>query len=372
MVLVWLAGGALILVAAIWGVSVVIMKAKGGALPVDNDRDINDRYFAHSLRHLLGPALEPEWGRLTPEGWFLGYAVMHRKEERIALYRSDLRLERKPYPVAAIIVTGDLVIPDGVTIECDLWCLGDVTVGKRCSLRALAAEGSIRIGALSTVNRWVDAGRRLYLEAGIIVVNTASAGEELVMETGFRGAKLSAPLVRIASGQFSAAWEAAHERLSVYRMLREQYGTPATLVRNEKDPDWIQAHSACTEGRFWTGPGTVLLHDLVVRDVLEVGEDSVIAGSLHVEGRCLLGRRAMVTGNLSCKHLTMQSGAVVGGSVQVDGDAILEEGAIVGLLPDAGGLAVTGSLQLNEAVAVTGRVQANGRLMAGRGHRKVG
>lgn len=372
MVLLWFAGGAMLLVAAIWTSSWWVMRRKGGAVEVDNDRDINDRYFAEVLRRLLRPVLEPGWGRLTPEGWWLGDLAMHRKAERVALYRGDLRLDAVPYPVGALVVTGNLEVVDGTRLGCDIWCLGDVTVGQGCRLRSLAAEGSIILGPLSAAERWVDAGKRLHLAEGVSIWHTASAGEELFLESGFRGGKLAAPVVRISATEDRGVWEAARERLAVFRSLREQYGATIGTANLEGEPGWIQAHSTCTEGRYWIGSGAVLLHDLVVQDGLEVAEDCVIAGSVHVNGPCHIGRGTLVTGHLTCEGLTMEAGAVVGGSVHVDGDALVAAGAIVGLIEEAGGLAVTGSVQLDGEVAVTGRIQAADTLSTGPVRRKVG
>lgn len=371
MVIVWFAAGAILLIAAIWAASVRVMKSKGGALPVDNDRDINDRYFAEVLRDLLRPALASDWGEPGAGGWVVGNIAMRRQGERIALYRGDLRLERMEQKVAALVVAGDLTIADGLRLDCDIWALGDVTVGSNCTLRALAADGSVTLGPRSVVNRWVDAGRTLHLRAGATVVNTASAGEDVVLENGFRGGKLAGRVVRITAVDVEAR-AAACEQLAVYQSLRDRYGSPPGTPNPQSAGDWILPHSACTDGRFWTGPGTVMLHDLIVRSQLQLGEGSIIAGDLHVEGECTMAPRAMVTGNLACGRLTMGAGAVVGGSIHVDGDAIVGEGVMIGLLSPTAGLAVTGSVQMHEKAVVGGRVSAAEILYSGPVRRKAG
>ncbi len=372
MVMVWLAAGAVLLIAMIWVASLVIIRAKGGGLDVDNDRDINDRYFAEVLRTILEPTLSPEWGEPEGDHWRLGSLSMRRRKEKVALYQGNLHLGRLPYRVAALVVTGNLTITDGGRVPCDIWCLGDVTVGTGCTLRALAGEGAVTLGSRSVVERWIDGARSLYLSAGATVISTASSAGEALLESGFRGAKVSAPVVRILATPNQIALEAARERLLTYLTLRESYGAATSGETKPLTSEWIQPQSVCSEGRFWIGPGTVMLHDLVVRDSLEVGENAVIAGSIHATEDCRLAPGVIVTGNVACRRLRMEAGAVVGGSVHVDGDAILGEGAIVGLLSEVGGLAVTGSVKLGDQVTVTGRISASDILYTGTGRRKAG
>lgn|GEM_PF-6040741 len=370
--ILWFALGAVGLVAAIWISSVLVMKAKGGAVEVDNDRDINDRFFAESLRRILRPVLADGWGRPTGSRWTWGTLTMRRRAEVVALYRGDLHLTDFRERLAALVVTGDLVIGDGVQVECDLWVLGDVNVGSNCAFRALAADGSVALGESTRVHRWVDAAHTLRLGESVTVVSIASAGEELIMERGCTGWKLAAPVIRITPAEPSGDWASVQKRLIAYRLLREQQTPPPSRILLDSANEWIQPQSTCSAGPLWIGPGTVVLHDLVVRDSLYVGQDSVIAGSIHTDDDCRLGPRVLVTGNVACRRLIMESDSVVGGSVHVDGDATLGHGTLIGLSPDAGGLAVTGSTIIAGSAAVSGRISATRAISTGLGRRKAG
>lgn len=363
MVILWFAGAALVLVLVLWVLALAVLKTRGGRVEVDNERDINDHFFADVLRLLLKPAVAPEWGQAHPDNpvWRYGKIHMRRKDEVVGVHEGSLRLGKLPRKVAALVVTGDLGIVQDTELDCDIWCLGDVSVGARCRLRSLAAEGSIRIGQGAVFQRWVDAGRSLEIGADVTMVAQASAGEAVTVHEGVQGGKIFGAVIRIVHEEAAVlpdreALARKAERWKAVRASRDDLAGCDPTVRQEQQ--WTLTESTTTAGRFWAGPRTVLLHDLVVRDSAVIGDECIVVGSINTEKELLIGRGTLVTGNISCGHLTLEEGAAVGGSIHADGDVILHDGTVIGLSPEAGGLVATGSVQFGVHVEITRRIIA--------------
>ena len=363
-------------------ISYLFVKSKGGEIPVDEARDINSRYFGTVLRALLKPALASSWGKAEGSKWRFGKLMMHRKDENVAVYDGNLGTDLSPVPdgIAALVVTGDLVIADAMEIPYDIWCLGNVTVGAKCSLRSVAADGYILIGQGTSVQRWLDAGTSLYLGDFTNVVAIASACEKINIGSGFRGGKVFAPLIRTGDGRAVAEREAFDEAAVSFEVAAKKEDafsimhfwnnlrTSGQDVVSEYDaalPDfdmtqyqWKQAESVYLTGDYWSGPKSVILHDLVCKGSIQISNDCVVAGSIHADKDLRLGSNTIVTGNIACAHLSMEQKVVVAGSVHVNGDAVLENGVMIGIKQNKDGLAVTGSLRLIGIVCVTGGISA--------------
>ncbi|MGE5675409.1 MAG: hypothetical protein ACM3XM_16285 [Mycobacterium leprae] len=391
MVVLWLAGALLLLWATLWFTSVMVLKGRGGEVPVDNNRDIDPRYFARMLRSLLTPVLEPHWG-----GRGYGWVDMHRRLERVRVYQGDVELRSAMPEFGAIVVKGNLRVLPGIRVTSEIWCLGDVEVGPRCTLRTLAADGSAFLGKGVMVERWVDAGKGLHMGPDVTVVARATAGEALVLGRGFRGGRISAPSIRTAhsTGQPGVDRHLIAEACRQWNMLRrsqqavaasaQQAETDRTAAARQWDEgervaaaaehrlleqgampaerraefEWVMPQSVCTGGDYWVGPATTVLQDVVCRGSADIGDDTIIAGSVHADKDLHLGQRTLVTGSVACRTLIMERGAIVAGSAHVAGDAVLEDGAVVGLLLESGGLAATGSVDLKGEAAISLQIAA--------------
>lgn len=335
----------------LWLHSYLFFRRRGELLPVDTGRDVNLRYFADVLRQLLRPALHPAWGDTRSGRWRFGWLRMHRKRERVGLFAGDLTVTEVPPDLAAMIVVGNVTLPDHTVLLADLWCTGDATVGKNCLIRTLAADGSAVVGPGSQVDRWVDAAGTLRLGDGSSVIAAASAGQRVIIEGAFRSGTVSAPVI------LTRPPEGTDETTDLPRLraaashwlsLRQNRADEAPVVPRTEDVLWIQPQAVTMTGDFWSGPGTVLLHDVIGRRTVRIGDDCIVAGSIHAAGELQIGRRSLIFGSVACsKQLVLEADVTVTGSVHVDGDAVVGPGARIGLDKGSGGLAATGSVRLD-------------------------
>lgn len=364
LVIISFALASLALWVAIGVFSLVVLRRRGGAVPVDNERNINPRYFSQVLRELLRQALAKDWGQETEGNWRFGHIVMNRRRETIGVYHGDLAIERPPRRMAAMVVTGTLNIADNAIIDCDLWCLGRAAVGKRCRLRSLAADKAIEVGEKTIITRWLDAETVLFLGPEVNVVAMVSAGQEMILGHGFSGGKIAAPVVRTGLVGDEISRRRIAETARHWLAMRSDRPGGEDLV-DETAHQWMQPDSAYTSGQLWIGPRSLVLHDLVSRGPLQIGADSVVAGSIHSDRELRIMRGALITGNVSCAHLILEEHAVVLGSAHVAGNAVLLEGSVIGLQPGMGGLAALGTVQLKGGVSVVAAVTAGDRISLG-------
>ncbi len=347
--------------------SYIASKRKGGELKVDNDRDINPRYFSDVLRDFYRPILG-NYSRKNKEGnWYFSKLKMHRDLEEIGLYRGDLLLKGTPRKLAGIVVDGSLTIADNTDVECDIWCLGNVNVGSKCSVRSIAADGYIKIGNDSIIKRWVDSATSIYIESNVRIIAGASALNEILINSFFKGGKMYAPKIKITSHtnfypelieEIASTIENNSEteiekKISYWNEIRNNIIKRRYLIDDSENIQWIKEESINTLGDYYVGSNTVILHDVISKGFIRIRPNCIIVGSIHTDKDLYIGEDSLIIGSIACDNLYIERSVIITSAVHVTGHAVINEEVMIGQTDNVGGLAVIGALQFKGNVSVT-------------------
>ncbi|MBA1334522.1 MAG: hypothetical protein HPY66_2371 [Firmicutes bacterium] len=297
---------------------------------------------------------------------------MHRREETVGLYRGDLYLDHGPSGLAVIVITGSLTIADNTQVSCDIWCLGDVIAGSKCNLRSITADGYIKVGEKTVVNRWLDAGTSLYLGPAVSIIASASASEKIIIGPGFKGGKVYAPTIQAlfdinilsealqeaaSASQYNLREDIAN-KISYWTSIRDSSETKTYPIDENDKVRWIKEKSVNSLGDYSVGPNSVVLHDIISSGSVDIGNNCIIVGSIHTDKDLYLGRKSLVTGNVACGNLYVENEVIIAGALHAAGDAVINADTVIGLRQNEGGLAVTGSVQLKDRVTVSQEIFA--------------
>ena len=235
--------------------------------------------------------------RMTSEG-LLGTSVPPRLSDGsvVRVHNAMTPLAPTRAPITDVVVLmDDTPIADGTNVATE--CLARRTFhgGANCSFRAILGQRDVRLGAGSTVLRWVHANGRLEAATGSNLMGRATSDREILLETGVQFDRLDAPMVRVGGG---GTLETPIMPLSAYAPF-----TPENAI-------------ALGSG-YWR-----------VRGNLVIPPDTSLAGSIIVIGNVVVSEGARVEGSIKA-HGTMhvRTGAVVMGSLSARGRIVIEDGA---------------------------------------------
>lgn len=245
---------------------------------------------------------------------------------------------------SAIVLTGaDVVFPDGVTYEKEIYAAGNLMGGRHSSYRAILGDKNIQLGAGSEILRWVHAAGHFCVEQDCDLYGRASSDERIHLQPGCRFQRLNAPLILMGS------------RTSLASNANERNG--------DRDK-----------------PKT---RRLVDRD-LNIPNGEVVIGNLVVRGNLEIGRGATVFGNIKgTKNIRVEPGVHIEGSLigtigieigvgcRIRGPIVAEHNIVIGSDTECGTLAIpttvtAATIQIQEGAVVFGTIWAReeGRVVA--------
>jgi len=269
------------------------------------------RFFADGFRSYLKP-IEPALRECIGSGGHStgtmadgsAYLVLGRGEEALYLpFR-----ERNQFKPVMIASGGDLLLPSETHFSRDIYSTGSVIGGTKNRYRAILAEKDVRLGAESSVMRWVHAVGEFGADPSCNLYGRVSSDKGIRLSRGCGFQRLNAPY--IAAGSETDATENGISSTA-----------SATTQRVFHDGDFeVQA-------------GQVFLSNLVVRGNLRIGTGAVIRGSVKSERELILESGVSVEGSLiSSSRLEIGAGCKVHGPVIAERTALIKAGSCCGTL----------------------------------------
>ena len=176
----------------------------------------------------------------------------------------------------SVVAAGmDVVLPNGITFDKEIYAAGQFTGGEKSVFRALLGEKDIQLGQASTVVRWAHAVGRFRAEHDCDLYGRISSDREIQLESGCAFQRLNAP--RIALG------------------------------RSDADQSDVAAEPA---------PDPLLRGRRLVDDDLEIRAGEIVSESIVARGKLHIGAGARVLGSVkSHKHMALEAGVRVDGSL---------------------------------------------------------
>lgn len=266
-------------------------------LPVDLDFARDPRYLGASLRRLLR-------GALPDDDLAAGlHEVTLSRPEQVCV-TGDLALDRQQRCTQVMVVRGDLRGAEGVHFEREVHCTGRAVLGDYASLRAVAADGDLILGARVSVLRWLDTEGELRAGPASNLGRHCAARGRILLADGCRFARLFGAPIQTPGAEPRPAPVALTPQIP--DLASGQDGRARTI-------DQVLRHE---RGDLALSAATNLEGDLVVRGDLEVGAGSVIAGSVRAGGAVRLGADVEVRGSVFADGpVTLARGVSVAGHV---------------------------------------------------------
>ena len=206
-----------------------------------------------------------------------------------------------------IVGAGDLRLRPGIVQPHEVYAAGDLLLGDGAQARALLADGVLRLGAGSVVERWAH-GRDVAFGAGSEVRARVSANRSITLEPGARFVRARAPTISALHMSNRPQKPALPSRSAE----RHRFAGADGVHYEPAGARWIVA------GALRLPPDTELIGDLVVRGDAAFGAGCRVQGSVKVHGQLSVGAGSTIDG--AC---------VVIGDCELDANVLLA-GPLVG------------------------------------------
>jgi cytoskeletal protein CcmA (bactofilin family) len=230
----------------------------------------------------------------TPPAWLSdGSAVrVHSAQTPIAPERGGTS--------DVVLVTDETPVPPGVNIAAELFAREVFRGGANGTYRAILGQRDVRLGAGSTVQRWVHANGSLAAATGTRLLGRATSDVSIVLEGGVQFDRLDAPVVRVGDGS------AETQILPVSAYSPFLPGNAMVL-----GPGYWRV-----TGDLTIPAGASLVGSVIVLGNVIVSEGARVEGSIKARGTLQVRARAVVVGALaSRREITIGNGARVSGPV---------------------------------------------------------
>jgi hypothetical protein len=250
-----------------------------------------------------------------------------------------------------VVANSPVVLPGGETFLLELYARDDFVGGPGTVYRAILGERDVRLGAGSTILRWLHAEGDLSAADNSFLAGRASAEGTMRLGIGVRFARLRA--ARIVTGDAEVEPPTIPPPLVTGTMKLPR---AARQVRG-----FIRVDGDLTIPDEASVVGT-----LVVAGSFRAGARSRIAGSVKVHGTCEIGEGALIEGSLIARgDARLGAGAVVVGPLVAEGAVSLGAGAAVGT-PSRPASVAAAEVTCQSGVQVYGAMSARSRGMVSR------
>jgi hypothetical protein len=250
-----------------------------------------------------------------------------------------------------VVANGPVSLPGGETFLLELYARDEFIGGPGTVYRAILGERDVRLGAGSTILRWVHAEGNLSAADNSLLAGRATAGGTMRLGVGARFSRLRAQ--QIVTGDAEVASPVIPPPLVTGTMKLPR---TARQVRG-----FIRV-----DGDLTIPDDASVVGTLVVDGSLRAGARSRIAGSVKVHGECDIGDGALIEGSLVARQSAkLGSGAVVLGPVVAERAVSLGAGCVVGA-PTRPASVAAEDVTCQGGVQVYGAISARSRGMVAR------
>ena len=144
------------------------------ALSINMDYSRDPRYFGNSFKGILNRALNAE---CLSEG--TGQITLSKKETVEIVSKTKIPAGNTVDHL--MVVSGNFISLESVTLNKEVYVEGKASIGERNTVRALAAEGKVRLAFKTQVIRWVDAEGEFIADRSCDLGWSISSGRKLML-----------------------------------------------------------------------------------------------------------------------------------------------------------------------------------------------
>lgn len=312
-------------------------------LHVDLEYAKNPRYFGNSFRNIMIKVLNPDGE--NSNGPMIN--VLLSKDETVET-SNDKKIESKEVVPHILYVDGELTVDFQATLEKEAYVLGNATFQNGCTIRALACDSDIILGAASRVVRWIDAEGNILVESDCDLGVSASCDEILTLSAGVKFKRLFGKPIQTYSNKNGNGSQVI-------------YTSPEKISQKTENFKSIGDVLHYANGNLILKSGRELEKDLVVHGNLHAHEGVVFRGSVKVHGKVLLEKNVTVAGNLiSEKAMRLEENCRVFGNVFCQSSLYISQGCQIGQFGKIKSIVSKRKLILAEDVIIYGFALTDG------------
>ena len=334
------------LAGAILPISAAIREARkprdADPLDIDSRYRKDDRYFAKSFESLLTKAIGPPPRRAGTQ------AVHIHRDESVQTIIGDVVLRAGEVHAHIYDVDGNLDVEQGSTLSKEVVVRGSAHIGEDVRLRALKADGDVILESRVDVERWIDAGGRLWAGDGTRLGARATSVGEVVLGSDVLFQMLSGS--RIVVGQEDLPTE----------IPETPARAPAVADFAKADGFRVRADGALlVESDFSLTENVAITGDVIARGTIHLGPHSRIHGSLHSDRDVILDDGAVVDGSVYAERdLVVGVNAVIAEHAVTAGSTVVRSRGRIGSAGRITTLLADGIVELWLGAVVYGRIVA--------------
>jgi predicted acyltransferase (DUF342 family) len=291
------------------------------------------RYFGTSFKGLLKKAIKTE---KISEGTQL---LTLSKKENVEIL-SEMKISSGESVDHLMYVTGNFETLANVTLNKEIYVVGEASIGEGSTLRALAAEGKVWLAPNTNVIRWVDAEGAFSADSSCDLGWSISSGKRLEMSSGCR--------------------------------FRRLFGMPVQTWSDDSEKEIpVSGHkgdeieeSAFIGDRNWTiiPPHTKIDKTLIFKQNLRIKRHCILDQDVKTYKNLVLEEGVRIKGNVF-----VENSITTGPSTRIFGNVFSQESIRFGIGTKIGregsmkSVVARGDIVLDRAVAIYGYVVAGKR-----------
>jgi predicted acyltransferase (DUF342 family) len=316
------------------GIFELIRKKDAEPLFISMDYLRNPRYFGKSFKRLLHRATA---GFTLSPGM---RDVQLSKNEKVELTHS-IKIPADKEINHIIYTIGNLISGNQVQFKKEVYVTGDASIGPNNTLQALAGDGNISIEEGVKFQRWLDGEGNIEVGRNCSLGISVSSGGRLRLAEDCIFRRLNG--MPIITGNQIAATADIPGRSS----LSGELLTPSTAFIRKKDT--------------FIPHGTVINDNVVFRQDVKIGSDSILKGTIKSYGKIILEDNVTIDGNIFADgDIFIGRKAKIGGHIFSQASICISEQTIISSPEKIKSVIGKKSVKIEKDVVIYGYVTTEG------------
>ena len=220
------------------------------------------------------------------------------------LYNGEIQLSPKEIKEKTLhrllLAENNSQLPSGISYHKEIYGKNSITSGENSNIRAVLAEGDIKLQKNTTIIRWAHAGKTLRTDDNCTLYGRASAGDSIELSAPCFFERMRAPLIQFGEYSEKTAPKTPSPKLAMNGLRALEF------LPNLKEQD----------GKRWLVSGD-----------LKMPPNSLFNGDIIAAGNTIIGAGSVINGSVkSNAMLYVEDGVQIHGSAVSAGDMVIGAG----------------------------------------------
>jgi predicted acyltransferase (DUF342 family) len=211
-----------------------------------------------------------------------------------------------------LYINEELESEPGVHFENDIYSLGEVTIGEDNLVRTIAGDSNITLGKGSTVVRWIDSEKDIFVESGCDLGHSTSAVGSIKLSNDVHFRRLFGSPVSIGNSKTVSIQSSVPV---VYPKDIESIADIATYKPSDTkiESGYTTSKSIIADHDVKTGDNCTFGGSIKCHGDLEIGDNCTVSGNLFAEGCITIGKNCKIRGSVFSQcGVTISEGSQIG------------------------------------------------------------